>query len=93
MFQYTYLMYCPLKYPCFKNIIELREISLYVWLGISFYGFLLHLKPWNIVLGLEVEELADHSFNCVHYLLLEIFIFHILFNGLLNIFPVFSFNV
>lgn len=77
MFQYTYLMHCPLKYPCFKNTIELSEISLYVCLSISFYGFLLHFKPWNIVLGLEVEKLAD-LFNFVHYLLLEIFIFPIL---------------
>lgn len=78
MLQYTHLMHCPLKYPCFKHIIEFNEISLYVWLSISFYGFLLRFKSWNMVFGLKIEKLANQLFNVVHYLLLEIVIFHIL---------------
>lgn len=60
-----------------------------VWFGIGFCGFLLHLKPWDTVLGLEVEKLTGHLLNCVHYLLLTIFTFYILF---LVVFPVISFN-
>lgn len=87
MLQCAYLIHCPLKYSCFKNTVELCEISLYLWLSISFCGFPLYFKSWNLVLGLQVEKLEENLFNCVHYLLLEIFIFHILF---LMVFPIFS---
>lgn len=87
MLQYAQLMHCPLKYPCFKNTIESNEISLYIWLSLSFFGFLLHFKSWNIVFGFKIEKLANHLFNFVHYLLLEIFIFYILS---LMVFPICS---
>lgn len=67
MFQCTYLMHCPLEYLHLKNTIELNEISLHVWLSVSFYGLLIHLKSWYTVLNLAIEKLKDHLLNCVHY--------------------------